>query len=406
MSLFSFFSRIKTDPKAEAQGEQYFRQALQYHQYGNQDDAILFFTKSLEVSPNHSSVYLNRAGCFMIQERYLEAYDDYRKVIDMEKERQSVDGVRASPMALQNIERIKLFLSFEKQNGDKIRGQLANDGFEHFTTRWAEVLSNTHLKNDLNAIKHFVNEEIKELEEMGGVHQEYALNCGIDHSEFVNVTESGTTQQAFVFFKGILCCFSRDPQKMFEIRTAILNKLISLSITSNSGNNISNQKIDYDGGMRLIEAEVDIMFIVKNGEVMYVNNETPHLYEIDKDGDMKLDGRVVNFIFKDSNEVIEIFVAFDDQDSYSMFTMNMGRDERLNYVAQAIFQFMGQNNITNVFSATATYSSQYHYTFKLYKKNNKHFMINNNQSQAYLISENIYKNNNADDIKSEFWGMA
>lgn len=406
MSLFSFFSRIKTDPKAEAQGEQFFRQALQYHQYGNQDDAILFFTKSLEVSPNHSSVYLNRAGCFMIQERYLEAYDDYRKVIDMEKNKESVDIERTTPMALQNIERIKFFISFEQKSGDTVRQQLSNDGLKYFAQRWAEILSNQHLANDLDLIKYFILEEIKELEEMGGIHQEYALNCGINHSEFIKVTENNNTGKAFIFFKSILCCFSRDPLKMFEIRTAILNKLISLSITSNSGNNISNQKIDYDGGMRLIEAEVDIMFIVKNGEVMYVNNETPHLYEIDKDGDMKLDGRVVNFIFKDSNEVIEIFVAFDDQDSYSMFTMNMGRDERLNYVAQAIFQFMGQNNITNVFSATATYSSQYHYTFKLYKKNDKHFMINNNQSQAYLISENIYKNNNADDIKSEFWGMA
>ncbi|MGP4986437.1 hypothetical protein [Pseudoalteromonas nigrifaciens] len=406
MSLFSFFSRIKTDPKAEAQGEQYFRQALQYHQYGNQDDAILFFTKSLEVSPNHSSVYLNRAGCFMIQERYLEAYDDYRKVIDMEKNKESVDIERTTPMALQNIERIKFFISFEQKSGDTVRQQLSNDGLKYFAQRWAEILSNQHLANDLDLIKYFILEEIKELEEMGGIHQEYALNCGINHSEFIKVTENNNTGKAFIFFKSILCCFSRDPLKMFEIRTAILNKLISLSITSNSGNNISNQKIDYDGGMRLIEAEVDIMFIVKNGEVMYVNNETPHLYEIDKDGDMKLDGRVVNFIFKDSNEVIEIFVAFDDQDSYSMFTMNMGRDERLNYVAQAIFQFMGQNNITNVFSATATYSSQYHYPFKLYKKNDKHFMVNNSQSQAYLISENIYKNNNADDIKSEFWGMA
>ena len=403
MSLFSFFSRIKTDPKAEARGEQFFRQALQYHQYGNQDDAILFFTKSLEVSPNHSNVYLNRANCYAIQERYLEAYDDYLKVINMEQKKQSLDDGQASPMALQNLERIKLFLSFEEQNGDKIRGQLANDGFEHFTTRWAEVLSDIHLKNDLDAIKHFVYEEIKELADMGGVHLEYALNCGIDHSEFVNVTESATTQQAFVFFKGILCCFSRGPQKMFEIRTTILNKLMTLSNSQALGS--SNHKVDYDGGMRLVEAEVDIMFVVKNGEVMYVNNETSHLYEIDNDGDMKLDGRVVNFIFKDSNEVIEIFVAFDDQDSHSMFTMNMGRDERLNYVAQAIFQFIAKNNITNVFSATATYSSQYHYAFKLYKKNDKHFMVNNNQSQAYLISENIYKNNNADDIKSEFWGM-
>ena len=155
--------------------------------------------------------------------------------------------------------------------------------------------------------------------------------------------------------------------------------------------------------MRLVEAAVDIMFIVKNGDVMYVNNDVDHLYELDEDGDMKLDGRIVNFIFKNSNEVVEIFVAFDDQDSYSMFTMNLGRDERLNNVAQAIFQFMGKNYINNVFSANAQYSSQYHYTFKLYKKNEKHFMVNNSQSHAYLIGNNIYKSNTADEIKSEFW---
>ena len=139
---------------------------------------------------------------------------------------------------------------------------------------------------------------------------------------------------------------------------------------------------------------------------MYINNSADQLYTLDKDRDMKLDGRVVNFIFKDSEEVIEIFVAFDEQDSYSMFTMNMGRDERLNYIAQAILKFMGQNNITNVFSSAANYSSQYHYTFKLYKKNEKHFMVNNSQSHAYLIADNIYKSDNADEIKSEFWEMA
>jgi hypothetical protein len=168
-----------------------------------------------------------------------------------------------------------------------------------------------------------------------------------------------------------------------------------------SGSN--NHKVDYAGRMRLIEAGVDIMFIVKNGDVMYVNNNADNLYEMDKDGDMKLDGRIVNFIFKDSNEVVEIFVAFNEQGSYSMFTMNMGRDERLNYVAQAIFQFMGENSITNVFSMTAQYSSQYQYRFKLYKKNTKHFMVNYNQSQAYLIADGIYKNNNVDELKSEFW---
>lgn len=169
-------------------------------------------------------------------------------------------------------------------------------------------------------------------------------------------------------------------------------------------NSVGNQKVNFDKRMRLQEAEVDIMFIVKNGSVMYVNDYADSLYLEDKDGDLKLDGRVVNFTFKASGEVIEIFVAFDDQDSYTMFTMGMGRDERLNYVAQSIFNFMMKNNITNVFSATARYSSQYMYTFKLYKKGNEHFMVNNGQTQAYIISENEFKNKNVDALKNQFFG--
>jgi tetratricopeptide (TPR) repeat protein len=402
MSFFNLFSKKKAVAASnEKEGEKYFRQALQCYQYGNQDDAVKFFTKSLEISPNHSAVYLNRAGCYMIQERYLQAYDDYMHAIDMEDKWESLDAEPSKPVALQNMKKIQPFIAFAQQNGDGVKSQLTTDGLEHFTKRWAEVLFDKFLGNDIDTAKQFILEEIKELEEMGGEHQEYALNCGVNHSDFSNVGEQFDTQKAFVMFKSVLCCFSRDPHKMFEIRTTILNKLMSLSNSNALGS--SNQKVDYDGGMRLVEAEVDIMFIVKNGDVMYINKDADHLYELDKDGDMKLDGRIVNFIFKDSNEVVEIFVAFDDQDSYSMFTMNMGRDERLNYVAQAIFQFMGQNNITNVFSPTAQYSSQYHYTFKLYKKNEKHFMINNSQSHTYLISDNLYKSNNADEIKSECW---
>lgn len=169
-------------------------------------------------------------------------------------------------------------------------------------------------------------------------------------------------------------------------------------------NNIGNQKIKFDERMHLQEAEVDIMFVVKNGSVMYVNDYADSLYLEDKDGYLNLDGRVVNFTFKASGEVIEIFVAFDDQDSYAMFTMGMGRDERLHYVAHSIINFMMEKNITNVFSATARYSSNYMYTFKLYKKGNEHFMVNNGQTQAYIISDNEFKSKNVDALKKQFFG--
>jgi len=174
-------------------------------------------------------------------------------------------------------------------------------------------------------------------------------------------------------------------------------------ILKRKGRNDKTHKVDHSGGMRLVEAEVDIMFIVKNSNVIYINDSAEHLYSTDKDGDIKLDGRIVNFKFKDSNELIEIFVAFDKNDSYTMFTANIERDERLNYVAQSVFQFLGEDSGAKVFSPTSLYQTQYLYTFKLYKKNSSHFMINNTHSQAYLVENNLYKDTNPDEILSTFW---
>ncbi|MEZ9538455.1 hypothetical protein AB4160_09655 [Shewanella sp. 10N.286.51.B8] len=600
MSFFNLFSKKKDNKKSisnsnEIEGEKLFRQGIQYSQLGNQQEAIKFFTRSIEVSSNHSAVYINRGACFMIQERYLESFDDFSYAIEMEKNGLSIDAEACTPAAIQNIQRIRPFIEFEKKTGDVVREQLTSDGEDHFTMRWSEVLFGQFLDNDISIAQQFIYEELKELEEMGGIHQEYALNCGVDYKKFLNVGSEQDTGKAFIMFKSVLCCFSRNPDIMFQVRTKILDKLHNLisqstqtesdrisnlikwakindlperelvegmfggqryvgfpsdvdSITylknfnrfakgsfyeenyslevdlthkdikelpseffdlvgihvlylhTNSlielpteignlsnlysldlgnnklkciprslcnlkhleylnlhGNDLSSlpdeivnlenltqinlsdnpklvltakqkdwlsyfdeddiwidsdlfsrtnseySKLTSSGRMRLTEAEVDIMFIVKNGSVLYVNNDADSLYQVDNDGDLKLDGRVVNFIFRDSNEIIEVFVAFDEQDSYSMFTMNMGRDDRLNYVAQAIFQFMGEKNIENVFSLEGHYASQYHYAFKLYKKDDKHFMVNNSQSQAYLISGGIFKSEDVDAIKSEFW---
>jgi tetratricopeptide (TPR) repeat protein len=199
MSFFNLFSKKKAVAASnEKEGEKYFRQALQCYQYGNQDDAVKFFTKSLEISPNHSAVYLNRAGCYMIQERYLQAYDDYMHAIDMEDKWESLDAEPSKPVALQNMKKIQPFIAFAQQNGDGVKSQLTTDGLEHFTKRWAEVLFDKFLGNDIDTAKQFILEEIKELEEMGGEHQEYALNCGVNHSDFSNVGEQFDTQKADV----------------------------------------------------------------------------------------------------------------------------------------------------------------------------------------------------------------
>lgn len=165
-----------------------------------------------------------------------------------------------------------------------------------------------------------------------------------------------------------------------------------------------NKKKISKNGIRLKDAEVDILFIVHNNNVMYINNEAKSLFA--KEKHEKLDERVVNFTFSglSDNSTIEFFIAFDGYDAYSMFTLQKEMTERLDYVMYAILRYFSENNIKGVFSPVEQYSTTYIYTFKAYYKNNKYFMINNNNDQAYLIDESGIKRDNVNEIKKIFWG--
>jgi hypothetical protein len=169
------------------------------------------------------------------------------------------------------------------------------------------------------------------------------------------------------------------------------------------------QYLDINGGMRLNKAEVDIMFIINNNQVIYVNNQADNLFVLDKDGDQKLEGRIVKFHFTNKlNESLDIFVAFDEQDSYTMFTLQGGIQERLNYVANAIFEYFYKENILHEFIMTEPIQVQFEYAFKLYKRKNDSFMVNNGQTQAYVVNKDSIlssgKNGDSvDSLKELFW---
>jgi len=69
------------------------------------------------------------------------------------------------------------------------------------------------------------------------------------------------------------------------------------------------------------DAEVDVMAVVKNNQIVFINTGADHLFELDKDGDKKLHGRAVNISLngQSNNDVIEFFVDFDDSDSFNVF---------------------------------------------------------------------------------------
>lgn len=162
-----------------------------------------------------------------------------------------------------------------------------------------------------------------------------------------------------------------------------------------------------DQGGRLHEAEVDILFIIKNSDVIYVNHDTENLFEIDGDGDRLFKGRVVNYKYQGetTKDEIQVFVGFDESDAYTMFTLQTNLQDRLEFVGQTLMRFLSSNRIDGVFSWEG-YSVQYQYTYKLYNKNNINFLINSSQTHGYLISKDSFEQGESDSIKAKFWTTA
>ncbi|EPG9256228.1 sel1 repeat family protein [Providencia rettgeri] len=162
-----------------------------------------------------------------------------------------------------------------------------------------------------------------------------------------------------------------------------------------------------NSGARLHEAEVDILFIIKNGNVLYVNYDTENLFEIDGDGDSLFKGRVVNYkhLGETTKDEVQIFVGFNENDAYTMFTLQLNLEDRLELVGQALTSFFSNNRINGVFSWEG-YSVQYQYTYKLYNKNNINFLINSSQTHGYLISEDTFEQGEGDILKEKFWSTA
>lgn len=147
--------------------------------------------------------------------------------------------------------------------------------------------------------------------------------------------------------------------------------------------------IDKSIDMHLKEDEVDVIAIVKNDHVMYINEHHDRLFRNSKRG--KFDGRVVKFNFRGrkANSNIDVFVAFDDQDAYAMFTLNMGRNERFNYVSQALMSYFEEIGIaSSVFTPNTKYATQQEYAYKLFKEDYGYYMINNGGNKIYKIDWN------------------
>jgi hypothetical protein len=293
-----------------------------------------------------------------------------------------------------------------KTNSDaKFEEQVNKDGVEHASLRIAELV-NEKISSKALALQ-FVLEELDAARDGNEKAEDFILNSGFNPYEYIGALEKTTwegdeseLEHAQLYLRHFTTKIS-NIDLMVELSVSVVDKIMQ---KWELGKYASLQS-SLNGGMRIEDAGVDILAIARNNNVIYINDEADHLFKPDRDGDEKLDGRVVVFVFSGQSDssVIEIFVAFDDSDSYTMFTLQAGMIERLNYVAQAIYNHLSKIGIQNVLSPNESYSTQYFYTFKVYRKNNKYFMANNKQTQAYLIDEVGIKRDDVDEMREIFW---
>ena len=127
--------------------------------------------------------------------------------------------------------------------------------------------------------------------------------------------------------------------------------------------------------MRLSDAEVNILFVTEGQNVLYTADT------------IKFDGRIVKIIYtgQSSYSEVSVFVGFDESESFTLFTMRTGFDMRLNYVDQAVYQYLGRMS-PSVLSPAEGYNTQYEYTYSIFTDNDGYIMENASGTKAYKVN--------------------
>lgn len=172
-----------------------------------------------------------------------------------------------------------------------------------------------------------------------------------------------------------------------------------------AGSRLSSPILLYEGGIRLEQAQADVMFITKGDALLYTNNQSSHLFSFDENGDRELNGLVVHYIFtpQRGDGEIEMFIAFDKVGSYDMLTLQISLEDRINHAIQEIFNFIESYKFTGVFKLEIPYATQYQYAFSLFERKSRYLIVNNNHSQAFLVDQTGIMRGDTSSIRTKFW---
>lgn len=296
---------------------------------------------------------------------------------------------------------MSFFNMFNKsQPKSDLEKQIELDGVEHAIHRLTEVTLNKIGSKEI--AYQFILEELEGASMGNSLSKDFAKTSGINPIEYKGAMDNSMIEvdgpegpQQFLRYIGMQLSESLRVQVSLGVVDGVM-KHFSLG-------KYKGQKISVDHNLFLKEIGVNVLAIISNDEVIYINKESNQLYEIDSDGDAKLIGRSANMVLIDqaTGARLETFVAFDEEESYALFTAKIGMQERFNFLIQNLYGFYAKN-IPVLLNATSNYASQYIYTYRVYKKDGSLLFLNNSDQGVVINSDEILRGS-GDQMKTIFW---
>jgi hypothetical protein len=278
--------------------------------------------------------------------------------------------------------------------------QIELDGVEHAIRRLTEVTLNKIGSKEI--AYQFILEELEGASMGNSLSKDFAKTSGINPIEYKGAMDNSMIEvdgpegpQQFLRYIGMQLSEPLRVQVSLAVVDGVMKKF--------SLGKYKGQKISVDQNLFLKEIGVNVLAIISNDEVIYINKESNQLYEIDSDGDAKLIGRSANMILIDqtTDTRLETFVAFDEEESYALFTAKIGMQERFNSLIQNLYGFYAKNMPT-LLNATSNYASQYVYTYRVYKKDGSLLFLNNSDQGVVINNDEILRGS-GDQMKTIFW---
>ena len=295
------------------------------------------------------------------------------------------------------------FNMFTKQNQPKsdLEKQIESDRVDHAIEKLIEV---TLKKIRTEAIAYqFVLEELEGASMGNSLSKDFVKKSGISINQYKGAMDNSMIEvdgpegpQQFLRYIGMQLSEPLRVQVSLAVVDGVMKKFAL--------GKYKGQKISVDQNLFFKEIGVNVLAIISNDEVIYINKESNQLYEIDSDGDAKLIGRSANMILIDqtTDTRLETFVAFDEEESYALFTAKIGMQERFNFLIQNLYGFYAKNMPVLLNATTSNYASQYIYTYRVYKKDGSLLFLNNSDQGVVINSDEILRGS-GDQMKTIFW---